>query len=86
MQMAVVAITLPSLLLVSRTSLYGYFRIGGAILATLASIAWISERRFHSQTPLDSIMNTIARHGFVVGAAFLAASLACRYAIRGPRV
>jgi HupE / UreJ protein len=44
MQMMVVALTLPSLLLMSRTRSYRFFRIGGAVLATLASLAWISER------------------------------------------
>ncbi len=79
MQMVVVASTLPSLLIMSRTRPYRFFRIGGAVLAALASLAWISERLFNVQTPVDSIVNTLARHGLLVTAALLVASLACRY-------
>jgi hypothetical protein len=79
MQMVVVAITLPSLLIMSRTLMYRYCRVGGAVLAAIASIAWISERLFDIQTPVDSIVDAIARHGFVMAVLLLAASLACRY-------
>ncbi len=79
MQMVVVAITLPSLLIMSRTWSYRYLRIGGAALAALASLAWISERLLEVRTPVDSIVNVAARHGFLAAAFLLAASLACKY-------
>ncbi len=79
MQMMVVAVTLPSLLLMSRTGSYPFFRIGGASLAALASLAWISERLFDVKTPVDTIVDAVARHGLLVAAALLAASLACKH-------
>ena len=77
MQMAVVAITLPSLLIMSRTWSYRYVRSAGAALAALASLAWIAERLFEVQTPVDRIVNGIAHHGLMVAGVLLAASLAC---------
>ena len=44
MQLAVVAVTLPSLLLMSRTRAYPLLRIGGGLFAALASVSWIVER------------------------------------------
>ena len=79
MQIVVVALALPSLLLMSRTQVYRYFRIGGAGLAALASLAWVSERLFDLQTPVNSVVNGVALHGVPVAAGLLVASLASRY-------
>lgn len=79
MQMVVVAFTLPSLLIMSRTRWYRYLRMLGAILAIIASLAWITERISDVHTPVDSVANAIAQHGWLVAAMLLAASLACNY-------
>ena len=79
MQMLVVAIILPSLLLMSRTRSYPILRIGGAVFAGVASIAWIAERLLDVQTPVDAIVNVIARHGLLVATALFFVSLACKY-------
>jgi hypothetical protein len=84
MQMLVVALILPSLLIMSRTRSYRLLRIGGALFAALASLAWISERLFEVQTPVDSIVNDIARHGLLVAAVLLITSLACKYLAADP--
>ena len=78
MQMIVVGFTLPSLLILSRTNSYRYARIGGAGVAAVASIAWISERLFYVQTPVDSIASVMAQHGFVLAGSLLAVSLTCK--------
>ena len=44
MQLFVILITIPWLILLSRTSFYTFFRIGGAILAGIAACAWMLER------------------------------------------
>ncbi len=44
MQLLVIALTLPWLLLLSRTPAYGWVRVGGAALAALAAAGWLAER------------------------------------------
>ncbi len=44
MQLVVIGLTVPWLMLLSRTPTYRYVRIGGAILAGVAAVAWIIER------------------------------------------
>jgi hypothetical protein len=45
-QIAVVAVVMPVLVVMARTSSYGLFRIGAAAFAGIAAIAWIIERIF----------------------------------------
>jgi hypothetical protein len=44
MQLFVIALTIPWLMLLSRTPAYRYVRVGGAVLAGVAALAWIVER------------------------------------------
>ena len=44
MQLVGVSLTVPWLILLSQTTLYPFVRRGGALLAAVASLAWISER------------------------------------------
>ncbi|MGI4864108.1 MAG: HupE/UreJ family protein [Janthinobacterium lividum] len=44
MQLFVIALTVPWLLLLSRTPAYPAVRVGGAALASVAALAWIAER------------------------------------------
>ena len=44
MQLLVIALTIPWLILLSRTPVYQYVRVGGALLAGVAAIAWAVER------------------------------------------
>jgi HupE / UreJ protein len=44
MQLGIMAVILPSFILLSQTKLYAPFRIFGAIAASIAAIAWIFER------------------------------------------
>ena len=44
MQLGIMAVILPSFILLSQTKLYSLFRIFGAIAANIAAVAWIFER------------------------------------------
>ena len=80
MQLLVVALIMPSLLLLSRTRTYSKLRVGGAIFAGVASSAWIAERVFGVQTPVDKVVNGLAQTGVWGAAALLALSLGATYA------
>jgi hypothetical protein len=60
MQLAVVAATLPSLILMSRTRAYPWLRIGGALFAGVASVGWIAERVLGAQSSVDKVVNELA--------------------------
>jgi len=77
MQMLVVALTLPSLLLMSRTRAYPVLRIGGAVCACASSAMWIAERTLNVKTPVDAALNLIARRGILCSALLFAVSSAC---------
>jgi hypothetical protein len=65
MQLVVVAITLPALLLLSRTALYSAFRSSGAVFAGIASLVWSVERVTDRQTPLGDWIQALAHHGIM---------------------
>ena len=72
MQLIVVAATMPSLVLLSRTNLYSVLRIGGALFAGLASVGWMAERLLEVHTPVDLVVDSIAHHaGWIAGGLFL---------------
>lgn len=78
MQIVALAAILPSLLLLSRTKVYSILRIGGALFAGSASLAWMAERAFAFGTPVDAIVNALARHAVSLAAALLLVSVCCR--------
>ena len=63
MQLAVVAFTMPWLLLLSRSASYAWLRIAGALVAGAASLVWIAERAFGVRTPFAAWIEQIASHG-----------------------
>jgi hypothetical protein len=63
MQLAVVAATLPALLILSRTDRYTLFRITAAVLACIASCAWIIERTLNQPNPIGDSIQKLAHHG-----------------------
>ncbi len=77
MQMIVVAVTMPSLLLMSRTRAYPVLRIGGALFAGLASVGWIAERLLGMHSSVDVVVGAVARHAVWIAAALFLISLAC---------
>jgi HupE / UreJ protein len=63
MQLAVVAISLPPLLLLSRTNTYRMFRMMGALSAGIASCAWIAERVLDRPNMIGNSIERLAHHG-----------------------
>jgi hypothetical protein len=80
MQLAVVAATLPSLLLLSRTRTYPAFRIAAALFAAFASMSWIANRLFNTQTQIDRVVETSARYSLQLALALFLLSIAARLA------
>jgi hypothetical protein len=77
MQLAVVAATLPSLILMSRTRAYPWLRVGGALFAGIASVGWMVERVLGTQSSVDKVVNELAHHSdWIAGGLFLL-SIAC---------
>ncbi len=64
MQLLVVALTIPWLLLLSRTPWYMPVRMAAAIFAAIAALAWIGQRAFEIPNPLDPLIAGAAQHGF----------------------
>ncbi len=63
MQIAVIAVTLPALLVLSRTERYAMFRMLGAAFAGVASCAWIAERVLDRPNSIGYGVEKLAHHG-----------------------
>lgn len=59
MQLFVVALIVPWLILLSRTSLYRWIRISGALFAAIAAVAWIAERSSGEPNVVSSFMQRV---------------------------
>jgi HupE / UreJ protein len=77
MQLAVVAITMPSLILMSRTRAYSFLRIGGALFAGFASTGWIAERLFGVHNWAGVVVDDVAHHSVWIGGALFLTSVGC---------
>jgi hypothetical protein len=77
MQMAVVVAILPSLLLMSRTRAYPFWRTFGAFSAGAASVGWIVERIGSVQSPMDGVVNGLMHHAVWIAAGLFLVSAAC---------
>ena len=82
MQLAVVAVTLPALLLLSCTRFYSAFRITSAGVACLASCGWIVERLLDQPNPISQGIERLAHHGVTL-AMVLWVSSAVAWVIQG---
>lgn len=87
MQLAVVAATLPSLILMSRTRAYPGLRICGALGAGVASVGWIVERSLGTQSWVDVVVNALAHHPvWIAGGLFLLSLVCWAFENAGPAV
>jgi hypothetical protein len=77
MQLVVVAATLPSLILLSRTRAYSPLRIGGALFATFAAVGWIADRLLGVHNSVNIIVDGIAHHAVWIAGALFLISVAC---------
>ena len=89
MQLVVVAAILPSLLLLSGTRVYSWFRVGGALFAGIASAGWIAERLLSVRVPVDFMVDAVAQRAVWLAAGLFVASTLCwglqRYPVQGSR-
>jgi len=73
-QLAVVASVLPSLIVLARLPSYVWLRSGGALLAAVASLAWIAERVTGRENPIaENIDLALGRAPWLLAALSLAA-------------
>lgn len=83
MQLTVVAVTLPSLLLLSRTRAYALLRIGGGCFAAIAALGWIVERTLNAGSVIDPFVENVAHHAPWIAIALFLLSLCC-WPLRSP--
>ena len=77
MQLVVIAAAMPSIILLSQTRAYSWLRVGGAVFAGVASLGWIANRLLGMHTPVDALVDRVARHGAWIAGAMFAISLLC---------
>jgi hypothetical protein len=77
MQLIVVAATIPSLVLMSRTRAYPFLRIGGALFAGFASVGWIAERMLDVHNSVGVVVNLVAHHAVWIAGGLFLVSLGC---------
>lgn len=63
MQLFVLVLTMPWLVILSRSNWYTWVRIVGAILAIIAALAWATERIFLTPNKVSTLMQQIADWG-----------------------
>lgn len=85
-QLLVVALLMPSLILLARTAFYPAFRIGVALIGLLFSASWMLERAtLTASDPFEGIQTWLVEHPLLVAAAVAAlAVIARRTAPRAP--
>jgi hypothetical protein len=77
MQLIVVAMTMPSLVLLSCTRSYSALRIGGALFAGFASLGWIAERLLGVHNSVDVVVDAVAHHGVWIAGGLFLMSVVC---------
>ena len=77
MQLVVVAATMPSLVLLSRTRAYAVLRIAGALFAVFASAGWMAERLLNAHNPLDAVVNSVAHSALWIAPILFLISVIC---------
>lgn len=77
MQLVVVAATMPSLVLISRTRAYPMLRTGGALFAGFAAAGWVVERLLGLRSSVDVVVGGIARHGVWIAGGLCVMSAVC---------
>lgn len=75
MQLVVVAAVMPSLLIMSRSRIYPWLKVGGALFAGVASIGWIAERVAGVYNPMNAVVSAVAQHAVWIVAGLTLMSL-----------
>ncbi len=77
MQLIVVAATLPSLALMSRTGAYPFLRISGSLFAGVASLGWIADRLLGLHNSVEAVVNGVAQRAVWIAVALFLIGLVC---------
>ncbi|MFK4104055.1 HupE/UreJ family protein [Streptomyces sp. NPDC019531] len=78
-QLLVVALVMPSLLVLARTAVYPAFRIGLALVGLVFSVSWMLERStLTSSDPFESAQTWLVGHPLLVAATVAATAAAAR--------
>ncbi len=75
MQLIVVCAVMPSLVLLSRSKIYGFVRIGGALFALVASAGWIAERLLKVHNPVDAVVGRVLHRQVWIASIFFLISV-----------
>lgn len=79
-QLLVVALVMPSLIVLARTAVYPAFRIAVALLGLLFSVSWMLERAtLTSSDPFESVQTWLVGHPLLVAASLAALAAVARY-------
>ena len=84
MQLAIVALTMPWLVLLSRNAGYRVLRLAGGALGAIASLGWIAERAFDVRTPIPSLVEAVAARAPWILAGLIVTALGLAVSGRAP--
>jgi hypothetical protein len=82
-QLLIILLVMPCLVVLTRTRIYGPFRIAGGVLTGIAAAAWFAERAFGWSTPIDSFVESIASHALWLFAGLIVLAIVAMVAGRG---
>ncbi|MEF2279611.1 HupE/UreJ family protein [Deinococcus sp. YIM 134068] len=87
MQLLVIAVTMPWLILLARTSVYTPVRVVGAGVAALAALGWLGQRLLGTDNPLSLLADGLGTHAmWIIGGLAVLAVLATLVSRQGPGV
>ena len=81
-QLAILGATMPPLVLLARSRIYGPLRVAGAMFTGVAAAAWFAERAFGLANPIVPLVERVAAHAPWVLAGLVALALAVTVAKR----
>jgi hypothetical protein len=77
MQLFVIAVTIPWLILLSKTIFYKGIRMAGAVLAAIAALGWMTERFLQQSNLLTQTIEQMATYNAWIIVALACVSIAC---------
>ncbi|MEZ0607487.1 HupE/UreJ family protein [Fibrella sp. WM1] len=82
MQLFVIALTIPWLILLSQTSVYGWVRRGGALIAAVAAVSWLVERVTQQPNRVTTLIEQLVTYAPYALAVLAGTSLLLTYRLR----
>lgn len=79
-QLLLVALMMPSLLVLARTGVYPAFRVGVALLGLVFSVSWMLERAtLTASDPFEGVQTWLVEHPLLIAAAVAALAILARH-------